>query len=554
MIKIKLKSVVNKSESTVAFLDALCAQTNEHLVVRDNRNKILYGNPDMVSSESVAIDFDDDVLGFVQGGNNVMRLAKNAIEVWLEKEKENKVIGREVLDLYREVNLIYKFTEQLADRIDPGSIGELALNEVSRIMRMERGAVLLQSGDSNDYVILSEIGESENFFNGESDQNGIAEFLNRENPELFSREDILTRFRSYPDQYGTLIFAPLKVKNRILGIIYLIGNLDQEFRAADLKLLTTIALQTASAIESSLMHEKQILEARQREETMKKIQEMTSRFVPYEFLKSLGYNSLMETQLGDYSENVVTVLFIDIRKFTSLSENMTPEDNFRLVSSFNGKMGPVIKENKGFINQYLGDGMMAIFPHDPTHALKASIEMLRVLHEYNKDRIAKKRRIIRIGIGIHTGPLVMGITGDDKRWDATTISDTVNSASRIESLTKMYKCNIILSKKSCDRIKNIQAFNIRSLGRVQLKGRQEFLNIYECFDGDPIGIKENKIASLTKYDSAIDLYQNKHFNESEAAFTQVLNSNPDDETTQYFLDRISELPQSKKTPVWDEIN
>ena len=118
--------------------------------------------------------------------------------------------------------------------------------------------------------------------------------------------------------------------------------------------------------------------------------------------------------------------------------------------------------------------------------------------------------------------------GDDERWDATTISDAVNTVSRIESLTKFYKCNIILSEQSMERVSEIDKFSIRPLGRVQVKGRRVPLRIYEYFDGDVPKMIDYKVSSIEHFNHVIDSYENKVFRESTKAFSQVLVRNPDD--------------------------
>ncbi len=237
-----------------------------------------------------------------------------------------------------------------------------------------------------------------------------------------------------------------------MGAIILSSNELVQYTAADLKLLTTLALQSSAAIESALLYEKNLREAKEREEAMRLVYEATGKFVPYEFIGSLGHNVITDVRLGDQVEKIVTVLFSDIRDYTSLSEQMTPEENFKFVCSFNERMGPAIRRHNGFINQYLGDAIMAIFPRNAEDALSAAIEMQKEVQDLNRIRTSNNQTPIQIGVGMHTGPLIMGITGDENRMDATTISDTVNIASRLESLTKHYSVNIILSDSSLKQI------------------------------------------------------------------------------------------------------
>ncbi|RIV42201.1 ATP-binding protein [Flagellimonas pelagia] len=268
------------------------------------------------------------------------------------------------------------------------------------------------------------------------------------------------------------------------------------------------------------------------------IHRATSKFVPSEFVQSIGKESITEVRLGDYTEKDVTVLFSDIRDYTTLSEGMTPEQNFKFVNAYVGRMGPIIKENKGFVNQYMGDGIMALFPKTPENALDAAIEMQRTLSLYNKRRVEEKGyKPLSVGIGLHTGPLVMGIIGDSKRNDPAVISDTVNSAARVEGMTKHFGAHIIISGDSMNLMANPDDFNFRYLGKVRVKGKQKSIEIYECIDGDNIDSISLKLETKKHYDEGIEHFFNSKFNEASTAFEWVLYKNPGDTVAQYFNEK-----------------
>ena len=152
---------------------------------------------------------------------------------------------------------------------------------------------------------------------------------------------------------------------------------------------------------------KQELQARIKTQLdLNKIFDIASRFVPNEFIKSLGKEKITDVNLGDLAHKDVSVLFTDIRGYTTISEQMTPEENFNFINAFNHRMGPVIQSMNGFVNQYLGDAIMALFPSNPQDALISAIEIQRTLIAYNKGRAEKGRIPISVGIGLHTGPLI----------------------------------------------------------------------------------------------------------------------------------------------------
>ncbi|MEM6321612.1 MAG: adenylate/guanylate cyclase domain-containing protein, partial [Bacteroidota bacterium] len=233
-----------------------------------------------------------------------------------------------------------------------------------------------------------------------------------------------------------------------------------------------------------------------------------------------------------------------------LSEQMTPKENFKFVSSFNQRIGPIIQQNHGFINQYLGDGVMAIFTEKTDDTLNAAISMQKDLIAYNQLRKQTNRSAIRMGIGLHAGPLIMGIIGDDERMDAAIISDTVNAASRLERLTKYFGVSIIASDKVIDNLENRDNYNLRYLGLVQVKGKQAAIKIYECFDGEEAAIKKRKLATKTQFNKGVMAYFSKEFELADSYLKAVIEQHPEDYTAQLFYDKNKQFMLYGAPPNW----
>ena len=279
----------------------------------------------------------------------------------------------------------------------------------------------------------------------------------------------------------------------------------------------------------------------------------TARFVPTEFLRALGYQSITDLRLGDQVHQEVTVFFSDIRDYTQLSETMTPEENFGFVRAYARRMGPVIREYKGFVNQYLGDGIMALFPGDVAQAIQGSIVMQEVIRSYNQRRQQRQRDPIRVGMGLHTGPLIMGIIGDQSRTDAATISDTVNTAARMEGLTKYFGANLLVSEATRVRLQEPGRFNQRYLGQVQVKGRQNATGVYEFFDADPDYVQALKWATLTTFEQALTAYTNRDFRAAAAGFTEVLATNSEDIAASRYLSLCQQYQQAPPGLDWQGV-
>ena len=535
MAKLSLKNILSKENDSVPIINSLATQLNSSFSIEDNNGKILLSNSDHLSEFQFPVILENETFGFVKGDEKSAAIAE-ILSHFLIKESERKKLGTEVLNLYQEINLIFNFSEKLAQTIGAKAISEITLEEAAHVIKSTNGVVVLWDEELNRLKVEASLGQS--FFDETTINIQLPLLLNiilSGHSEIVSDLSELTNAGIILPDIKSVIYSALKVKHRIMGAIILADNDEDKYTAASLKLLTTLALQSSSAIESSLLYEKSIREAQEKEAAMRKIFDATEKFVPHQFLKSLGRDVITDVRLGDQVEKIVTVLFTDIRNYTSLSELMTPEETFGFICLFNERMGPIIRKNNGFINQYLGDSIMAIFPLSAEDALKAAIEMQYEVGELNKILLQKNSLPIQIGIGMHTGPLIMGITGDFERMDACTISDTVNTASRVESLTKHYKANILLSDASLNQIGNKNEFHLRNLGLVQLKGKHHSLNIHECFSCDNEKELENKLNTLSIFNDGVSSYLSKNFEKAHDAFKKITEIDPADRTASFFF-------------------
>jgi class 3 adenylate cyclase len=205
------------------------------------------------------------------------------------------------------------------------------------------------------------------------------------------------------------------------------------------------------------------------------------RFVPRAFLTLMGKPSIVSLKLGDNSRRNMTVLFSDMRDFTGQSEQMSPDENFAFINYYLERMGPVIRDHNGFIDKYIGDAIMALFEH-ADDALRASLAMLDALAACNADRGTSGLSPINIGIGLNSGSLMLGTIGEEHRMDGTVISDAVNLAARIETLTKAYGIPLLISQYTYDQLTQPQAFDIRPIDVVVVKGKTHAVTILEVFD------------------------------------------------------------------------
>lgn len=276
-----------------------------------------------------------------------------------------------------------------------------------------------------------------------------------------------------------------------------------------------------------------------------------SVFVPLEFLTYLGYKSILDVQLGDQVEKRMTVLFCDIKDFSRISENMSPKEAFDFINTFLGVVSPVIRENNGFIDKYIGDAVMALFPNSPDDALTAAVRMAEALKSLNTRRESQGLDAIRVGIGLHTGDLMLGMIGEEKRMDGTVISDAVNTASRMEGLTKVFDTTVIISSSVLNELTRRDDFHYKYLGKLKVKGKNEMLNVYGVIEGDDESRVEIERLTSGDFEAGLEAFYKRNFTGASVHFNEVLKKNPGNRAATIFLQRAAKLMVTGVPADWD---
>jgi class 3 adenylate cyclase len=330
-------------------------------------------------------------------------------------------------------------------------------------------------------------------------------------------------------QPKSILCFPLQHQGKLAGIIYLENNLTTEAFTSDrVELLNLLSSQAAISIENARLYN-----------NLTELNQAFERFVPRQFLQILDKKSIIDVKLGDQVQQEMSVLFSDIRDFTTLSESMTPQDNFNFINAYLSRLEPAITANQGFIDKYIGDAIMALFSGEADNAVKAGIDMLHRLTEYNQHRAASGYVPIKIGIGINTGSLILGTVGGKNRMDSTVISDAVNLASRIESLTKQYGVSILISHETFQSLPDSNQYAIRLIDRVKVKGKSKAVSIFEVFDADPPETYEGKVATRMLFEEALILYHCQKLRDAERLFAECLRRNPTDTAAQIYQQRCT---------------
>lgn len=277
--------------------------------------------------------------------------------------------------------------------------------------------------------------------------------------------------------------------------------------------------------------------------------EAYARFVPHEFLQQLGRDSITEVGLGDLVQREMTVLFVDVRNFTTLAERLSPQAIFDLLNRLLGAVSPMIREQHGFIDKYLGDGVMALFPRAPADAVRAAIAIRRALNDFNVQR----SQPLEVGMGLHTGSLVLGTVGEAERMDGTVIADAVNVAARLQVLTKRFGVSAITTTETLAQLPFGALTYVRPLGLVRVRGRQQSLRIFEIFEGAAPAQVALKYETRHDFEGALQAYYARDFAKAQAAWAAVLQHNPNDRAVQYFIAQCTRFLQSPPPADWDGV-
>ncbi len=339
-------------------------------------------------------------------------------------------------------------------------------------------------------------------------------------------------------QPRSILCTPLINQGQLIGLLYLENNLSTgAFTPDRLEVLNILSAQAAISIQNARHYTRQV-----------QLTNAASRFVPQEFLQFLKKENIVKVQLGDQAQQEMTILVSDIRSFTTLSEAMTPQENFDFVNAYLGRVSPIIREHNGFIAKYMGDGVMAVFPGRPEDAINAAIKTQQtVAFSLNVERERQGQPPLRIGIGIHAGPVMLGTVGEAQRMQLDLLSDAVNVTARLEGLTKLYGVTLMISTEVFRRLTEPSQYQVRFLGKALVKGRRNMLPIFEIFDGEPAEIVALKQETRTDFEQGLHFYYNWQLAEARASFKRVLQDYPEDRASQFYLERMAELTEYRVT-------
>ena len=277
------------------------------------------------------------------------------------------------------------------------------------------------------------------------------------------------------------------------------------------------------------------------------------QYIPPDLIDEMNFN---EDSYSLEAENrEMTVLFSDIRGFTNISEGLTPAQLSELMNAYLTPMTKIIHENRGTIDKYMGDAIMAFWgaplenPNHARHALKTAMDMLERLNAIRIEFIERGWSAIYIGVGLHTGMMSVGNMGSEFRMAYTVLGDAVNLGSRLEGLTKVYGVEIIVSETTRD---TVPEFVYRELDIVKVKGKDKPIGIYE-----PIALEEEitdeELAEMEKSKKAISAYRKQDWLNARLFFEELQQMLPERKLYSIYLERINNFLNNPPPANWDGV-
>ena len=274
-------------------------------------------------------------------------------------------------------------------------------------------------------------------------------------------------------------------------------------------------------------------------------------YVPKELVAEMSRNPEEYSMSGESRQ--MTVLFSDVRDFTSISEHLPPAELKELMNIYLTEMTEVIQEKRGTIDKYIGDAIMAFWgapladAEHAVHGVESALAMQKRIRGLDPEFVKRGWPVLHIGVGLNCGEMSVGDMGSKFRRAYTVMGDAVNLASRLEGLTKEYGVGILVSENV---VNTVQGFVYREIDRVVVKGRTEGIGIYE-----PLGrlgeVAEATIAETDRFHKALELYRKRRFTEAALALDSLAAKSPTTKLYKVYLDRVAHFSAQAPEPAWN---
>ena len=473
MTQLSLKQLLRKSDIQAVF-HQLTGAIAHPFCIQSSEGTVLLGDYRLDYPLKTPITLEHETLGYVMGEADSVAIA-TLLSFLGQRELERKALARETLDRYKEISLLYSISEKITAQLDLKSVASLVLDEAKKLVQGNCGATMLYNAAQASFEIVAEFCDRallcDRAFSaaeitpgrgiiGSVFQNSIGEIVN----------DVSTdpRCQACDAQYASLICTPLKHQDQNIGLLVLGSTTPINYTAGDLKRLNALASQASAAIENALLHEQELREAR--------IKSNLERYVPAQVVQAI-MESKGDISLAPVRKNI-TILFSDIRNFTTQCEELEPERIVGYLNEYFSYMVDIIFSHQGTVNKFVGDMIVALFGapspvlNHEKQAIQTAIAMQQCLQSIP---IGWIRDNFHTGIGLSSGRVIVGNIGSPQHMDYTAIGDEVNTASRLQGMAQGGQILVSRSVYEATRAD----FDFKAMGTVQLKGKRNGIEVFE---------------------------------------------------------------------------
>jgi predicted ATPase/class 3 adenylate cyclase len=338
----------------------------------------------------------------------------------------------------------------------------------------------------------------------------------------------------------SVLCIPMVRLGKFEGAIYMENSLAAGVFTEDrIEIIKLLAAQASISIENASLYEDQL-----------RLIKAQRRFVPSQFLESLDHSNIARVDVGEHVAKTMTVMFADLRGFTPLAERLDPRSIIELLNNFFRSMESPISEAGGFIDSFAGDEIMALFDGSADAGIRAGVGMWRMLEQFNLRAVTMGQPVLQVGIGVNTGPVVLGTVGGRDRIQCTVIGDTVNLASRIEQLTQVYSARFLIGEQTFRSLGEPDAYAIRMVDRVAVRGKNAAVDLYEVIDAEAPDRRKAKLATRALIQSAMQRYFRREFDVALTLFEDACAQDPDDSVPFIFAERCSRCLKEEPPDDW----
>lgn len=548
-----------------AAVEAILSLAGGSVALYDANDRILMGGAGKGDARRVPVLVDGRTVGQVVGGVHAEPVAR-ALSFLSAQEAEKRALMARVADKAHEAELIRELNEKFFGLTTPEDIAVSVVDEATAHIESTGASLMLINEETGNLEILAAFGRK--FEDRPVLKPGVGivgDVLLTGRGEIINDATKDPRFVPGAHPVISLICVPILKDDQVLGAVNVSSNRPVMYTKNDLELVSLLASQAALALERAREFTRMVravaLEGEAAEPAPAKpapapearpadsdepISEMLRR--------CLDRDEEGPAKPGDACREDMAVLVLDIRAFAEHIRDRDPRQNFSFLQNFVEAVSPVISRHGGFVEQWLGDGQVVLFPESGRgavdDALAAAVEIQKQVTVFSRKREEALHLPVSAGVGISAGTLTFGVIGFDSGLVSTVVGEPLLAASRLERLTKIFGIKIAISEPAYQNLNHPKGFCIREVDLVEVPGVKRSFSVYEVFDADPAGQRDAKKQCLQPFQEALENYRAKNFEEAAQGFNRIKQFIPFDRVTDIYLARLAAYRRNPPRDSW----